>query len=1423
MRTVNVRLLGALLAGVVIFGVLVHFLHGYQVRRNAYVFCNEARKAREAGDISTALLNYRWYVNLAPNDQEVLEEFGYLLADKAQDGRTYLAAYNILERLLRLDPERMQARRKLVDVALAIGRYSDARIHLESYLLSRSPNDPELMELLGECLFKMGENTRSVEVLQQVIKKAPERIESYRLLAAVYRERLDRPKDADKCMEQLVLANPKSAKAHFARGTYLRAIRAYDEAQKHALRSLELAPDDRDTLLLAAQCYMSKEQYEEARGYALRGLKLYPGDAQLYIALADVELRTGHREKAIVRLQDGLKATQQKPQLLWILANLFIEAGQHSRAEKTIEQLREAQYPAVRVSYLKARIEYEQGHWLAARQGLEATRSGLADFPDLLKQADFWIGRCYGEMGNTDQQIAAYRRALDVDPFFGAARGSLAEVLLSSGRVDEALEEFQQAMRLGKMPGGGWLILARMLLLRNFRRPLEQRNWLEVEQALDRAARTMTDAVQIPILRAEVLVAQNRVAEAEKLLETARDSNQDRFELWSVLASLAQREEAWDKAQQILDQAAKQFGDTVPMRLARAQYLVRRYRGEAAKALRELTEKTDAFSPAQKLQLWNGLLPATMQVGDEDLTLQLCQQIVEKEPNSFQVRFLMCELALRRRDLALMEQSLREVEKTSGRDAAWMYGEAARLTLVCKEPQDPGLEQALSLLNHARELRPTWGRVPLLAAAICDRQGRHERALEYYRAAVNLGERTPQVVRRIVQLLYQRQRYHEADRLLRDLERRNMPFSTELDRYWLEIVLRQGDFDRALQMAKKSATVDANNYREQLWLGQVLGILGRRAKTEGRAAEAGQMLAEAEKALRRAVEINGKIAETWVALIHFLSNTEQITAGEKALLEAQQQIPADQAALALGECYEALGQADRAREKYQEALGGAPDDSSTVRRVAEFYLRNREPHLAEPQLKRLIDGTVKADESDLLWARRSLATICFTRGGYENHQRALELVQQNLAVISSSLQDQRLYVMIAAADPQQQRRGEAVQMLEKLTQDPGDASPEDQLMLAQLYLAQGAWARASAQMRRLLSAHGDKARYVGEYVDMLLDHKEVPEAERWLERLEALAPNDFSTIDLRSRWLVERRRYVEALDLVQGFMERTNAQPADRTTRLRMVANVLETMGRRLQGEAQPAMAARCIREAEMLFRQYVDQRPEDKLALAAFLGRQGRIDDALEVFEQNWSRSNAAAVAQLGMALLRPSTATPEQVRRGEKILRTALEKFRRPAVLQLTMADLKVAQGRYQEAEAAYREILKEHGEHPVAMNNLAVLLAMQKTKLEESLDLVNKAIQRSGPLASMLDSRASVYIALGQADKAIADVQEAIADSATPVRLFHLAQAYALTGKNFDAAETITKANKAGLKPDMLQPPELPEYEKLQSLLKAPSSQR
>ena len=101
-------------------------------------------------------------------------------------------------------------------------------------------------------------------------------------------------------------------------------------------------------------------------------------------------------------------------------------------------------------------------------------------------------------------------------------------------------------------------------------------------------------------------------------------------------------------------------------------------------------------------------------------------------------------------------------------------------------------------------------------------------------------------------------------------------------------------------------------------------------------------------------------------------------------------------------------------------------------------------------------------------------------------------------------------------------------------------------------------------------------------------------------------------------------------------------------------------------------------------------------------------------------------------------------------------MQRFNRPTPLLMTMADLFFRRGRYRDAEETYREVLQRTKGNASAMNNLAMLLAQQGIKLDEVLNLANQAIDIFGPAGMLLDSRASVYLAMGDANKALADMR-------------------------------------------------------------------
>lgn len=1434
-RRLNLRFTAGILVVVLVLGVGVHLLHGYQVRRNAEMFLREAERATEEKNLQDAVQQYRRYLQLVPDDAKAVADLGLLLADisKKQPG-ALRSAYETLERALRADPSREDLRRRLVPIAVDIGRYTDAREHLVTYLLCTSPKDPELLFLLAICQEQLGEYAASAKLFQEVITLDPTKLVAYTRLADLLRRRLQKPKEADEVMEKVVTANANSCDAHVRLGRHLRETRSRDDtarltrASTEAAAALKLAPDNVDALYLAAQCAVDRTEYSQAQAYAAQVVKQHPEFVPIYSLLADVAVRTGRRSEAIARLQDGIKAVPKALDLSWLLANLLLDDGKVSEAKEIAGRLKEAKYTEALTAYVNARADYVQGAWLSASRSFERIRPDLVASPDLTKHVDFWLGGCYRQLGHADQQLTAYRRAVDVDPLWIPARAGVAAALLSMRQIDEALEEYREIARLSGNPTVGAVDLAQLEILRNLWSNRTERNWSEAERLLGIAEKNVPDNVRIPVLRAEVLVAKNHPEQAEKLLQEARARKPHEITFYLALASLAQRDRNWDRAEKGLDDAQKECGDRVPLRLARAQYLVQRFGKDSAQRLRKLAEGIDRFSKEERTELWRGLAAASLQAGDYKQTRRLCQQVSEAEPHNLQIRLLLFDLALRANDDSGLDTILKQIHEIEGEGPYWNYGSALHLSLQAKKDKSV-LSKAQEYLARCRTMRPGWSRVPFLSAEFSLQQGNEDLATDQYLQAIDLGERSPRAIRRVLQLLYERQRYLEANRVIRLLQEHQSPFSSELSRLASEVSLRLDDFDRALELAQQAAK-GSKDYRDHVWLGQVLSVAGQRVQKQPQGTEAAQRWAEAEKEFRLAVELAGNATDAWVALIQFFVRTGQKPKAEQAIVQAQSKIPAKHAPLALAQCYEAMYSRDLAEKKhlepaekthlelaekkYLEAIAASPTDVRIVRQLTEFYLRTGQIREAETQLKKITNGQIKAEEADLVWARRALAMILAGHRTYETLKDGLALVEENLSAPHPAVYDMRVKALLLSAHPKREEREKAAEILEKVLQEPRVATAEDRFVLAKLYLSQGPtkWAQAARQFRTLLGSAPNDTMYLGTYVAALLGHKEIDLAERYTNQLEKLAPNQMATVTLRARVLYESGEFPKAMELLKSYCDKPESKGEDRPTRVALIAATLEDLGRRLTKPDQQATSKQFTEEAEKLYRQYVQQRPEQKLVLAGFLARQKRMDEALTLAEEAWPTSSPELIANAMLSLFGGGASGTAQDARAEKILLAAIDKHNRPVSFLTLLADHFSVQGRYEEAEAVYREILRGDPKNTLALNNLAVLLALERKNLEESEELVERAIEYTGPSANSLDSRALVYLARGEPAKALTDIEAVLADSRVAMACFRKAQILVELGRRDEARQSLQEAQKLGLKAGLLHPLERPGYEKL-----------
>jgi predicted Zn-dependent protease len=1427
-RRPNLKFLVAVAVPLFAAGAGVYALHGAQVKRSAGILLQQAEQAEQEGDLGEALGYLGRYIALRPDDAEAAAKAGLIRADRVRDGREAQQAFLVLERAMRLDPGRLDVRRKAVELAMRpdLARYSDAVIHLNT-LLRQDPDDGELRFLMARALEGDLKDRDAERAYREALEADPRRVEAYVRLADLYRNRLENEGEADRVMgvvsaaEGLVSNNPDDARAHLERGLY-RARFGIDGASDDFAAALELAPEDPDVLLAAAASALERDDPEESGALLERALSQEPDDFRIYQGLARLTARDGDPDDVSAIYRAGLDALPEddaegRAQLLWNMADAQIDAGRFDEARDLFADLRKASIRPGLVEFLEGKTRVAEGNWRDAVAALTGARTQLADRDDLTYQIDLLLGSCYERLNNQDQRLASYRRAVTTDPIALPGRLGLASAQAALGRYREAVAAYRPMVE--QVPGLRAEI-ARLLLSEALTLSPAQRDWAEVDRALSAAESEQPDSAELPLIRVRALLARDLVDEARDLLTRAVQRHPEDASLRASLASLIGREGDREKALAELDELDDRQENSAAARLARISYWASQGGDEARDALAEVEQGLDQFNDDDRRRLLNGLILARRQLGDLSGAERLLGDLEQLVPGELSVRLFGMELTLnadtdearakvadeidailddsppddlpilaRLFDLSLAADAeaqagkvlerLRSAEGEQG--PTWRQAEARLLILRAQRTdrqadRRPPLSRARTLLNEASARRPGWAPIPLALSLVEDLDGDAPAAIRALEEARELGVRDRNSLLRLYRLYLGDGRTEQADSLVAEMQALGIGDEDGLiARLGAESSLRKADPERALEQARAVVPDDSDDYRDSLWLAQFLVAADR--------------IDEAEAELREAISLAPNEPAPRIALVRLLATADRRDEAIEAIEQAEAELPAEQASLTLARSYAAVGESEKAFAQFDRAIAASPKDPTPMRAAAETALLSNQLSTSEGYLAQLarLGGEAPDDAS---WARRTLAILMAASGDPSKRREALDRLGPEVAGSGGpSVEELRTRAQVLALQVDPESRRQAIRLLEQLTEQRAAGTPDDRYLLAQLYEADGQWNRARQVMVSLLAQSGDNPAFVSRYVGWLLvpepgrGHDPDPEAARpWIDRLKRLAPDSVQVAEAEARYLISvgklddavagLRRHAEShpdqLGAIAQLVDRLDS-PARAEPLYRLLA---ERSGEppdllRLAGVLERQGGDRSA-EAEELFRRIASDsdEPTSVFPLAGFLARQGRFDEALDLCDDARATCPPNQVANTILALIFGRPANSDQLERAGTLLERLRSDHPDDVEVLFQLANLRSLQGRNDEVERLFRDSVRKAPNQPGPLNNLAWFLAVSdRSKAPEALELINRAIADVGPDPNLLDTRALVFLRLDRLDDATADLNSAIGRSREP----------------------------------------------------------
>lgn len=1452
-----------LLILLVAFGVFAGALYGVnrlQVRKQTSALRDHAERLLTAAkddpakrDEAIRAFDVLWK---AQKDDESAVKYARLLLDRAKVDPTTAnsdAALRGVEDTLRHFPEHPELRRELADLYLATGRVGNAREHLQ--VMFNSPRgdfrqDVELLELASHCEFVAGDTEKAVKFLEEANAAGREKNAPVEVRVRVYQQLLellnqnkgDGQRDLKIADHLRVLLGQEPFVSNRAARVVVVRFQLFrgdvQSARQHVAQVLDNmgGRTDPESLLAAGELELvearlatglaaKREKLEAGRKYLEEAYRLDKKNVSVGLFLARLHDMLGDRPKAVETLRSTAEALGKIDDNYRILIDRLIDLENQDLSAALVTRIAATGQKDYTVTYFNGRLALLKGDITQGRALLEEAAPHLVRVPEFHKRAMVGLARVFEVLQNPDQQLEYCRRALkDSGPMLEGALVGEADALAKLGKTDEAIRKYQGLVTAFQAHGLR-PTLVRLRLLETLRKPADSRNWelFDSDENLGIEADRSDD---VRIMHAQSLAARGDRARAEQILEAivAREPKSPfAATAWVVLARVREGGKP-GAAGGVLDLARASVGDTVEVRLARADLLVFRAKPPTAAEFETLSADAGVFDKPQQFRLWVGLGQAALAAaprpadtdqrrGLQEAAIRFLREAGKVEPRDLHSRALLVDLAVSSDRKEVIEATLGDLAALEGADGP--IRNLARV--VVSLPDAKKLEDKAARAAKMKELRelatsvvkqrPNWGRGYVALGRIDEAEGLNEQAVENYRKAIEVGDREEYVIRRTVELYRERKQDNLAAGVL-DVLATKMVLPDDLERFRAIYELLNQPAPRAQAgTINRIAPEDSRDYKILMLRGSLLAAVRDEENSL--------------KAFYRAVEIaNPPVAETYEALVSQLVRTGQASRAKDAITEAEKRLNPDDLKtpaakgdlyLIVGRMHEVVGDPKTAEARYQKAVEVAPAELAPRRRMVEFLMRTRRAAEADRMLATLSEN---AGADIARWARRYRGqyVILSQPNAYQHRGEALALIEKNLATAPDDPEDLKARAVIWTVDPV--TRDEGVRVLTDFWRK-GETTPDEAYLLGRLTFDLGPskipdsipFFESAARPRP-----GVSIEHLAELVRVYLALNKTDVAETKLERLKGAAPNSWQTTREEARVLMKKSR--DALLLRADRDESKKFADQARALVLKFPGHDTPEAIRAASGPLLEELGFNA--DAAALYRKLMTaaDSPTAHVPLAVLLINERKSGEAIALAREREAKAPVLVTALLYTGAVRAARVGEVEERRISDWLdakiRESAGKQDITVGLMGAKAELLDAQGEYDKAIAEYRRALRE-GPSDVVTNNLSMLLALHEQKADEAIRLMTDLINVRGPAPAFLDTRAVAYLVKGGDDveKAVQDLEMALLQRVRPAYLYHLAWAHANRDKRLDRVRRVEEAKKVGIVPADVHPLELRKY--------------
>lgn len=1359
----------------------------------------EARKKEEeAKDLwRDAAKRIEHYLTVNPDDVDARLKMVDAFHKSARSIRTLVRASELYGVALGLAPDDRPTRQRYAELLLDLGRYPNA-LEQANYLLKADHADPVGLKVRALATIAtverdtIAERTDIAKMFRSAVDANPNDIDLSVRTAAIYRMQAEKTSNsllatmADATIDKMVEKNRTSEMAYLHR-YYYRTTVGSRSADADLDRALELGPRNVTVLLAAGRRALEKQDYERASTYFNKVIEEDEFDSRGYAWAGAVHAAAGDSDRAIKAWQKGIDKVEPERKLRLVIlvaerqigSNRLKEAGETLKLAQALADERIPRMQPELRGKLRSSMAFLWSRWHLAKQQYSQAIPHLKQLllserlfveedkrVDELADAHAQLARCYASMDLWDVAASEFDKAAQLRPAVAAYVAGAAIAWERAGALHRAIPLLETAAEFEDAPDDVWTASVRAHTRLQAIAPPANRDWTTVDRLLIQAKEKLPDSLELSLLDCQVDLLKDNVPAAVEKLESLHKQSPDDWPSTRALILTYTSDSRKEDAKRILDEAAKDGSNALDVLLLRSQLLVGDQEFDQACEL--LKSALPTFTGREKNIVASRLADLYIETAKIEEAQRMLDVVLAEDPSNMAALRRQCDVAMQISQYDVAAEYERRLAKIEGRDGTWWrYLRARRLALQAEHPTDSRLGQAMNLQTEIQSARPSWPQAYELKGLIANRRDNLGEALDAYRTAIDLGDRRVSVFRSVITLLYRENRFAEAARYLERLQQMGTN-TQDLGAMAVALSVRQGEMERAVELANDAVRERPDDPAAHSWLGSVLAASGKND------------LAGVE--FRLAVEMAPDDIRAWTALLSFYAMTGQTESARQLIedIDSNPNLPEPKKVFVLAQGYELVDDLAAAEAHYRKAIELAEDDAAVWYRTAQFF-ENRDEAMAEKCLRKAHD--VAPDSDDVTSA---LAGFLARRGGEKNLKEAWELVGLNGSDDGSTLNKSKVTASLLMRGGEDDSRRQAQRMLEEMVETNVNADPDVYVFLARIYESEGLLQRARQQLLQLVNRPDRTADHLGAYVNMLLRHGMSSAAGEWLKQLEQAEPDSLRTFTLKTRWLAAENRTDEVKPLLAEYAQKHVENNEDRESAVKEMLRV-----------AQLYSGVAMHNEAEDWFRRAVDAEPRTYWALVGWLAGQDRLDEAIKICLET-AKTDVTPGAAIVLSTVMTKPGFPEKFGPPcEAVISDAIAKHPRDISLLFSIGTLRYLQNRNNEAIDLYRKVIQWDPDHVMTLNNLASLLMEKPDYRDEALKHIERAISLAGPTVALQDTKGMVLLAQGQVDEAVDVFRATTMEPPVDPRFhFHLALAYHKAGEDEDARQSLTKAVDGGV---------------------------